>query len=413
MSNPLFDRFFPARPGLGSALGLAACMIAARCGAEPSRELVLGMSTALSGPTAKLGINMRSGVEAAFAEANRAGGVSGRTIRLISLDDGYEPARAAPNMARLIDQDKVIGIIGNVGTPTAVVAIPIARQAGTVFFGAFSGAGVLRKSPPDKCVINYRSSYAEETRAIVDALIDHAHLKPDEIAFFTQRDAYGDAGYGGGIAALKQRGLVSEAGVAHGRYERNTVAVEEAVAELLAAPKPPRAVIMVGTAKPSAAFVRICRRSGLNVPMVSVSFAGASETAELLGAEAHGVYFARVVPPLDPALPLVRDFFAAFPDPATRKSTSLLEGYIVGRIACLAVAKVQGEPTRGALVAAFESLGAFDLGLGAPLRLSVDEHQACHRVWASRLEDGGVLAMEWSELPALVEPPTRAEVRAP
>ncbi len=194
--------------------------------AEPSAEpLLLGMSTALSGPAQKLGLNVCAGVQAALEEANRRGGVHGRPLQLIVLDDGYEPGRTGPNMHRLIEQERVVAVIGNVGTPTAVVAVPISNASKTLLFGAFSGAGVLRKAAPDRYVINYRASYAEETAAMVDALVS-AGVRPEEIGFFTQRDAFGDSGFAGGIAALRKHGLVDEGTVANGRFERNTTEVE-------------------------------------------------------------------------------------------------------------------------------------------------------------------------------------------
>ena len=156
--------------------GMASPSASFTAAAQDGDEVVLGMSTALSGPAAELGQNMRAGVLAAIEEANRAGGVGGHALRLISLDDGYEPARTAPNMRTLIDAEQVAVVIGNVGTPTAVAAVPIANASKTPFFGAFTGAGVLRKSPPDRYVINYRASYAEETGAMVDALILRAAL---------------------------------------------------------------------------------------------------------------------------------------------------------------------------------------------------------------------------------------------
>jgi branched-chain amino acid transport system substrate-binding protein len=138
--------------------------------APSDAELLIGMSTALSGPATQLGVNVKAGVSAAFAEVNEAGGIQGRRLQLIALDDGYEPARTVPNMHALIDEHRVMAIVGNVGTPTAVAAIPIANHAKTVLFGAYTGAGVLRKNPPDRYVVNFRASYAEETAAMVDAL---------------------------------------------------------------------------------------------------------------------------------------------------------------------------------------------------------------------------------------------------
>jgi branched-chain amino acid transport system substrate-binding protein len=366
--------------------------------AAPSQEILLGMSTALTGSAAGLGTDMRAGVELALSEANRAGGIKRRTLRLITLDDGYEPARTAPNLRQLIEIDHVLAVIGNVGTPTAVVALPIAQQSGTAFFGGFTGAGVLRRTPPDRCVINYRASYAEETAAMVDALIDFAGVLPDEIGFFSQRDAFGDSGFNGGMIALRARGLKSDAVVPHGRYDRNTDAVEDAIAEILAAPKPPKAIIMIGTAKPIAKFVRLARASGVKARTLSVSFAGANQLATLLGKDAEDVIVGRVVPPQNADLPIIREFRAALSDQSLLSHEIVLEGYIVGRIMCRALATIDGEPSREQIIAALESLGEFDLGLGAPLKLSKTDHQACTRVWATRLHEGGVEPIEWSAL---------------
>jgi ABC-type branched-subunit amino acid transport system substrate-binding protein len=301
-------------------------------------------------------------------------------------------------MKQLVERDRVLAIIGNVGTPTAVVAIPIAQQSGIAFFGAFTGAGVLRRNPPDRCVINYRASYAEETAAMVGALIEHAGIKPDEIAFFTQRDAYGDSGFNGGITALKSKVLKSEYSVPHGRYDRNTEAVEDAVAEILAAPTLPKAIIMVGTAPPSAKFVRLVRAAGIDALMLSVSFVGSSQLAAQLGKDAEGVIVGGVVPPQTADLPIIREFRAVVTGESMQSREVVLEGYIVGRIMCRALATIDGEPTRDRIIAALEGLGRFDLGLGAPLNLSNTCHQACSRVWATRLHNGSVQSIEWSAL---------------
>ena len=133
-----------------------------------------------------------------------------------------------------------------------------------MLFAPFTGAGVLRKTPPDRYVINYRASYAEETAAMIDALIKIGHLKPKEIGFFTQRDGYGDAGFVGGIAALKRHGLKDENVVVHARYERNTLAIENALANILFASPPPRAVIMVGAYAPCAKFITLAKESGMD-----------------------------------------------------------------------------------------------------------------------------------------------------
>ena len=105
--------------GLILIAGLAAFSgVAAEPGIDAER-ILFGQSAALTGPASGLGQAMRAGIEAAFHEANRNGGVHGRRLELISLDDGYEPEAAIENMRTLINDREVFALIGAVGTPTA------------------------------------------------------------------------------------------------------------------------------------------------------------------------------------------------------------------------------------------------------------------------------------------------------
>src|SRR5215470_1823283 len=99
-------------------------------------EIRFGISAPFSGAAKELGQNMRLGIEAAFNAANARGGVNGRQLKLIAADDGYEPARTAETMKRLYEKDQVFAVVGNVGTPTAAVALPYALDRKMLFFGA-------------------------------------------------------------------------------------------------------------------------------------------------------------------------------------------------------------------------------------------------------------------------------------
>jgi branched-chain amino acid transport system substrate-binding protein len=365
-------------------------------------EIVLGMSTALSGPAADLGANMRDGVLAALDEANRAGGIQGRRLRLIALDDAYEPARTIPNMRTLVDDPRVLAVVGNVGTPTAVAAIPIAIDARMPFYGAFTGAGVLRKSPPDHYVINYRASYAEEISAMVDALVNQGKLSPEEIGFFTQRDAYGDAGFVGGIAALKRHGLKDEHRVPHVRYERNTSAVEKAVGDLLLLPKPPRAIIMVGAYQGCAAFIKLARQNELDALLLNVSFVGSESLAKAAGALGERTIITQTVPHYEADLPIAQQYRAALSqlDPKLTPTFGSMEGYVSTRLLLSAMSKLGTELSREGIVKALEQTGKLDLGLGVPLELSATEHQASHGVWPTVIRDGRDVPFRWDELAA-------------
>lgn len=373
-------------------------------GQELAKPLQFGMSAAFTGPAGDLGLNMRAGIEAAFAEVNAAGGIRGRPLQLTSLDDGYEPERTVPNMEALVANPECLGVIGNVGTPTALVALPIARAHGLLYFGAFSGADTLRKSPPDRIAINYRASYSQETSAMVDALVEHAGFAVEEIAFFTQRDGYGDAGYTSGLAALARLGLEDARSIQHVRYQRNTLAVESALADLLMALKPPKAVIMVGAYAPSAKFIKLAREMDFNPLFLNVSFVGTAPLAASLGAAGDGVIVTQVVPHYGADLPLVKAYRAALQaqfealrvDP--QPTFGSLEGYIAARILIRALVQYEGPLNRKTVIEALEQLGAFDMGLGLELELSPKRRQASHMVWPTVLRAGKVEPFEWAQL---------------
>ena len=155
-------------------------------------------------------------------------------LRLIAADDGYEPTRTLDAMKQLYEKDQVFGFIGNVGTPTAAVAVPYALERRTLFFGAFTGANILRNDPPDRYVFNYRASYAEETDAVVRYLVKLRRLQPRQIAVFAQQDSYGDAGFAGVAKAFRALG-VNDGAIVRLNYKRNTVDVDDAVNQLRAA----------------------------------------------------------------------------------------------------------------------------------------------------------------------------------
>ena len=198
-----------------------------------ANEIRFGIVAPFSGPAKELGRQMKLGIDTAFARVNEAGGVEGRLLKLVSADDGYEPARTTDAMKQLYDKEQVFGFIGNVGTPTAAVAIPYALERRTLFFGAFTGSNILRNDPPDRYVFNYRASYAEETATVVHYLIKLRRLQPRQIAVFAQQDSYGDAGFAGVAKAFRALGI-NDATILRLNYKRNTVDVDDAVNQLKA-----------------------------------------------------------------------------------------------------------------------------------------------------------------------------------
>ncbi|MDR3468281.1 MAG: ABC transporter substrate-binding protein [Xanthobacteraceae bacterium] len=322
-----------------------------------STAILFGQVAALSGAASALGQGMRRGIEAAFGDANRAGGVHGRQLKLISRDDGYEPDRSVVETRRLIEDDKVFALIGAVGTPTASRTAPMASAANLPFIAPFTGARFLR-APELANVVNIRASYAAEAEAWIKHLTEDLHLT--SIAIFYQDDSFGQDSLAGVKQALDRRGLEL---AAEATYERNTVAVRSALRVLKRAE--PQAVVMVGAYRPCAEFIRLARKSGFNPVFVNISFVGATALASELGPDGAGVIVSEVVPfPWDTSIEVVADYHAALRalDAGASPDFVSLEGYLAGRLVVAALRRVGPEPTRQALLAAINDDASFDLG---------------------------------------------------
>jgi len=358
-------------------------------------EIRFGIVAPFTGPAKELGQNIRLGIETAFRAANANGGVFGRQLRLIAADDGYDPTRTGPAMKQLFEKDQVFGIVGNVGTPTAVVALPYALDRKMLFFGAFTGAGLLRSDPPDRYVFNYRASYAEETESIVHYLVKVRKIRPRQIAVFAQQDAYGDAGFAGVAKAMRSLPGGDENAILRLNYQRNTVDVDEAVAQLKASKIPIKAVIMVPTYRAAAKFIEKTRDAYPDMIYSSVSFVGSTALANelmLLGKKfAAGVIVTQVVPVVDGHSSLVLDYKSALAKyfPGEAPDYVSLEGYVAANILISALKRNGPQLDTERLVETFENLRGLDLGLGTPVSFGRSEHQAVHKVWGSQLDENG------------------------
>jgi branched-chain amino acid transport system substrate-binding protein len=363
-------------------LALAGPVQAGEVGVMPDR-VVFGQAAALSGPSSALGAKMRQGILAAFAEVNAKGGVRGRTLQLVSRDDGYDPDRSVLQTVKLLHEDKVFALIGAVGTPTSLVTVPIARDENVPFIGPFTGAAFLREKDLDN-VVNIRASYSAEAEAWVKHLTEDRHIK--RIAIFYQDDPYGRDGLAGVKLALEKRGMEL---AAEATYERNTKAVGLAMRVLKRAE--PEAVVMVGTYVPCAEFIKLARESGFNPVFVNISFVGADALAQELGRDGEGVIVSQVVPfPWDASVKVVADYQAAEKaiDPGLPPDFVSLEGYICGRLAASALEMAGPNPTRAELLRVINEVGQFDIS-GDHLTVGKNMRDASARVFLTVIEPDG------------------------
>src|SRR6266511_2683781 len=366
------------------ALRLLAAAALAWCAAARaqvgSSEVVLGMAAPLSGPAKEIGRAVRTGIEVALAAQNEAGGVHGRRLVLVAVDDGFEPARTATAMRELVEARRVFAIVANVGTATAEVAVPYANEKGVLFFGALSGAKLLRHNPPDRFVFNFRASYAEETAAIVRYLVEVRRIRPER------------------IARILRQYRRDPAKTLRVRYRRNTADVEEAVRGVARHAKELGAVVMIATYKAAARFVERVRDARIeNLVFTNVSDVDANaladELAQLGPGYADGVVVTQVVPHAASSATTILRYQAELRKhaPGEKPSSLSLEGWITTRLLVEGLQRAGRELTTASLIDALEAIRSLDIGIGAPLAFGPSEHQASHMVWGLTMDGKGVL----------------------
>jgi len=372
-----------------SAVLLATSIPASAEDGVSADKIVFGQAAALDGAASALGQGMKIGLEAAFAEINKAGGVKGRKLELKSVDDGYEPTKSIEAVKKLLEEDKVFALIGAVGTPTSAATQPIATAAGAPFIGAFTGAEFLRE-PHKPLVMNVRASYFQETEAMVERVTKD--LGATRIAIMYQDDAFGQAGLAGVKKALEKRQMQL---AGEGTFERNTVAVKAALLSIKKAE--PHAVIMISPYKPAAEFIKLARQIKLDATFVNISFVGSDALAKELGAAGAGVVITQVVPfPKDAAIPVVGRYQASLKAsaPDAQPGFVSLEGYLVGRAIAAALEKVDGDLTRQTMIDAVQKAGSLDLG-GFKLSYSPTSNRGSNEVFLTVIQaDGSFKAVD-------------------
>lgn len=381
-------RSFTRREILGSATALAVGSFAnTNASAQPLNErntFIIGQSAVLSGPSAQLGIEMRDGIQAAFNERNAAGGVNGKLVKLKTLDDGYEPELAKSNTLQLVEDERLIALLGYIGTPTSLAALPVVAASATPFLGPFTGAAALR-NPVHPYVFNIRAGYEEEAIVLLRHLVI-ATGKNERIMVVHQDDAYGLAVKAAVEKAADKLGVKP---IAFATIKRNTVDVTAAVDAIVSAQ--PTSVVIGSVYSATGKLVTAVRARKLYPQFASVSFVGTSGLLDQFGRQAQGLAIAQVMPyPSGGVMPVMREFRAAMYASAVTKLTyGSMEGYIAGRVMCEAIARCGKSVTRAQLRDQIERLN-IDVG-GFRVGFSPTSHQGSTFAEMTVVRDDGTL----------------------
>jgi branched-chain amino acid transport system substrate-binding protein len=322
--------------------------------AQAQDAWVIGQSAPLTGGNAAMGRDVRDGALAYFKTVNARGGVAGKPIELVTLDDVNDRKTAGANTQALLQDKRAVALFGFASATLSLDAMPQADKAGTLFFAPLSGADPVRKAPP--VVYTMRASYGEEMEKI---LAFWTGLGMKKVVVVHYDDEVGKQNFGVVAAYLAKQSGTPPSALS---LKRNQ-AVEEAHIDQLREHKPD--VIINTTLSGAAAEVskRLAKR-GAFVPTSSLSFVGAQQYINAAGESAAGVSIAQVVPNPNANLPIVRECAKALQDAGITQpmNSTHLEACISAKVLTEAMRRAKKPLDAAALLASMQSLGSYDTG---------------------------------------------------
>ncbi|HEX9719736.1 MAG TPA: ABC transporter substrate-binding protein [Ramlibacter sp.] len=315
-------------------------------------SVVLGQSLALTGPGSSLAVPFHQGAKVYFDRVNAAGGINGRKMELVTLDDRGNAQQAIENTRKLLEQG-VFSLFGYYGSPQVTAAYPQIKDGEILLFAPMAAADEFRGAMYGN-VYSMRPGYSEEAAAIAR----HAEtLGAKRLAILHANDSESLAALESATRTMSGMGanLVANAVVTSG-------SVASSVTKLLAAK--PESVLVIGDAGSAAGAVRELRAKGFRGPIYGFSNTGESLLAEQLGPAGAGVVVVRVVPKSDSAkVAIVRELLAdAQASKLGKPNVYMLEGYIAARVYAEALRRIPRDLNRGKFRKALDGLDDVSVG---------------------------------------------------
>lgn len=344
-------------------------------------EILLGQSTALTGPLAELGSDSMIAAKAYFDYINAEGGVHGRKIRLITLDDGYNTAKGVENVKRLIEQEKVFALFNVIGTPANTALLPIVMQTGIPSFAPFTGSQALRK-PFNRMVFNVRASYADE----LEKIVEHLEVRGiRQVAVVYQNNSMGTDGLASIGAALARRGHKIHAAVT---IENDASDAGKAAKALF--DSAPQAVVMITAGKPSAEFIKAYNKLASNMQFFTISVMGTQASVNALGKDGIGLVVSQIVPfPFSATSGIVREYQKVMNRMGVKNwSFTKMEGFLNAKVMVEGLKRAGRNLTRERFIGAMESIGKLDLD-GYAVNFSDTDHSGSRYVELTVLSRNG------------------------
>ena len=346
--------------------------------------ILIGHSGPLSGANKEFGEDIRDGALAYFNKLNAAGGVNGRKVQLITIDDANDAKRSGENGRVLIEERRVLALFGYASATLSLPAFPFVEKHGVPFIAPFTGAAPMQTFRPH--VFMMRASYADELEKIIE-FYSSTGMKKFSVIHYD--DAIGKENLAVVQAALGKLGLKP---VSIGTLKRNQTDLGAAVGDVVKAA--PDVVIGTTLYRTSADFIKQAKKAGSGAQFANTSFVGASALATELGAQGMGVVVAQVVPPYArQSIPVVKEYQAAIEKQLGKKEFSFtsLEAYICAKVLAEGIRRTGTNLTRESLLKALNSINNYDAG-GYVVSFSSTNHNGSKFVELTAISKGGRFA---------------------
>jgi len=318
-----------------------------------AKSITIGCSTALTGPLGGAGQEHTTAIQAAFAHINKAGGVNGRELRLISKDDGYAAARTAENVKQMIDENSVAAFMSIIGTPNNAAALPLTEKAGIPVLGPITGAASLHKAE-HKYVFHIRPSYTDEVTRMVQQLVQ---MGLQDIAVVYLDNPFGKEVLANAQRVLEEQKLKAVNVIALAVDGKNAA---EAVQQTLDSKA--GAVFLGTTGTATTDYILALRQKAAGLPVIglSVSFTDTKR----LGSALTGIAMASVFPSGNATkFAVVRNYKASLEASGLKNPNSLgLESWVNSQVMAEGIRRAGRDITRDKLRTALASIHGLELG---------------------------------------------------
>lgn len=281
------------------------------------------------------------------------GGVAGRPIELVSLDDKNDRKTAGTNTKTLLDNKNLVALFGYGSATLSLDALPQAEAAGVPFFAPFSGANPVRGNSP--VLFTIRASYGEEMEKMLNFWTSLGFKKVSVVYY---DDEVGKQNFEVVSQYLKKINLTPQ-GLP---IKRNVVVGKAEAASLLA--QQPEVLVNTVLSGAAAQLQKEVSAAGRMLPTSSLSFVGADQYISAAGPLAAGVSIAQVVPSPTAQIPAVRDCAKAWEATGNKAAmnTTHLEACFGARILAEGIRRAKKPVNPQSVLEALTNLGTFDLG---------------------------------------------------